>query len=140
MVTYQPDFDLDFQRGLVGENLVGTFLQALEGGRIEVKTDYRVAETGNVYVETWQYRLPDASDRKPSGINTSKAEFWAFASPDGQGFICVTSEALKNAIRDHEPREVRQSVSGPATNASIGRIVPIPTLLRAIGLYKEEQA
>lgn len=136
-MTYQPDFDLDFKRGMVGENLVGTFLQALEGGTIEVKTDYRIAETGNVYVETWQYRLPDESDIKQSGINTTKADFWVFASPSGEGFICISTEALKNAIRDHEPREVRQPLSSQATNASKGRLLPILTLLKSIGLYKE---
>lgn len=122
---------------MVGENLVGTFLQALEGGTIEVKTDYRIAETGNVYVETWQYRLPDESDIKQSGINTTKADFWVFASPSGEGFICISTEALKNAIRDHEPREVRQPLSSQATNASKGRLLPILTLLKSIGLYKE---
>lgn len=136
-MTYQPDFDLDFKRGMVGENLVGTFLQALEDGTIEVKTDYRIAETGNVYVETWQYRLPDESDIKQSGINTTKADFWVFASPSGEGFICISTEALKNAIRDHEPREVRQPLSSQATNASKGRLLPILTLLKSIGLYKE---
>ena len=136
-MTYQPDFDLDFKRGMVGENLVGTFLQALEGGTIEVKTDYRIAETGNVYVETWQYRLPDESDIKQSGINTTKADFWVFASPSGEGFICISTEALKNAIRDHEPREVRQPLASQATNASKGRLLPVLTLLKSIGLYKE---
>lgn len=135
-MTYEPDFDLDFTRGQVGENLVGTFLQALEGGTIEVKTDYRAAETGNVYVETWQYRKPGAVDKKQSGINTTKADYWVFASPDGNGFICITTEALKSAIRDDNCREVRQPVSGHTTNASVGRLVPIQTILRAIGMGK----
>lgn len=135
-MEYEPDFDLDFTRGRVGENLVGTFLQSLEGGTIEVKTDYRVAETGNVYVETWQYRLAGATDKRQSGINTTKADYWVFASPQGNGFICISTEALKSVIRDTNPREVRQPLSGQATNASIGRIVPVETLLRAIELYK----
>ena len=136
-MTYQPDFDIDFKRGMVGENLVGTFLQALEGGTIEVKTDYRIGETGNVYVETWQYRKPDESDIKQSGINTTKADYWVFASPSGEGFICIATTALKKALRDHETREVRQPYSSQATNASKGRLLPVQTLLRAIGLYKE---
>ena len=136
-MTYQPDFDIDFKRGMVGENLVGTFLQALEGGTIEVKTDYRIGETGNVYIETWQYRKPDESDIKQSGINTTKADFWVFASPSGEGFICIATTALKNALRSHETREVRQPYSSQATNASKGRLLPVQTLLSAIGLYKE---
>lgn len=55
MSLYQPDFDVDFRRGKVGEDLVGTFLEQLAGSTIEVKTDYRADMTGNVYVETWQH-------------------------------------------------------------------------------------
>lgn len=137
-MTYEPDFDIDFTRGKVGENLVGSFLEALEGGTIEVKTDYRVTETGNVYVETWQYRLPGATDKKPSGINTTKADYWVFASPTGDGFICIATTALRRLLRDTNPREVRQPVSGQNTNASIGRVVPVRDILRAIDLYKGE--
>ena len=138
-MSYEPDFDLDFTRGQVGENLVGSFLQALEGGTIEVKTDYRIGETGNVYVETWQYRRPCATDKKQSGINTTKADYWVFASPKGEGFICITTAALKQLIRETNPREVRQPISGEVTNASIGRIVPIKTILRYIELYEGEK-
>jgi hypothetical protein len=137
-MTYEPDFDLDFTRGQVGEKLVGSFLESLEGGTIEVKTDYRIAETGNVYVETWQYRLPGAVDKKQSGINTTKADYWVFASPQANGFICIATEALRSLLRDTNPREVRQPVSGVNTNASIGRLVPITSLLRAIEMYKGE--
>jgi hypothetical protein len=137
-VTYEPDFDLDFTRGQVGEKLVGSFLESLEGGTIEVKTDYRIAETGNVYVETWQYRLPGAVDKKQSGINTTKADYWVFASPQANGFICIATEALRSLLRDTNPREVRQPVSGVNTHASIGRLVPITSLLRAIEMYKGE--
>jgi hypothetical protein len=137
-LTYEPRFDLDFERGKVGENLVGTFLQALEGGRIEVKTDYRVTETGNLYIETWQYRQPDKSDIKPSGINTSEAEFWCFASPKGNGFLMVDAKTLKAVLRDTNPREVSQPKMSAHTMASVGRIVPIKDILIALGLHKIE--
>lgn len=51
-VGYEPKFAVDFTRGRVGEELVETFLADLQGKKIEVKTDYRINETGNVYVET----------------------------------------------------------------------------------------
>jgi hypothetical protein len=137
-MTYEPAFDLDFSRGQVGEKLTGTFLQALEGSRIEVKTDYRVWETGNVYVETWQYRLAGAIDKKPSGINTTTADYWVFASPTGRGFICIETDELKRIIRETNPREVKQPISNPESNASIGRIVPIKDILQAIQLYRGE--
>jgi hypothetical protein len=138
-MTYEPAFDLDFSRGQVGEKLTGSFLQSLEGSRIEVKTDYRVWETGNVYVETWQYRLAGAIDKKPSGINTTEADYWVFASPTGRGFICIETNALKELIRDTDPPEVRQPISNQESNASIGRIIPIKHILGKINLYKGEK-
>ena len=73
MSGYQPHFDTDLERGRVGENLLNTFLADLAGKKFEVKTDYRAWETGNFYIETWQYRQPDAIDKKPSGINITEA-------------------------------------------------------------------
>jgi hypothetical protein len=67
MGGYEPRFDVDFTRGRVGEDLVETFLADLVGKKIEIKTDYRINETGNVYLETWQYSEPDTSDKKQSG-------------------------------------------------------------------------
>jgi hypothetical protein len=136
---YEPRFDFDYARGKVGENLVGSFLEALQGGTIEVKTDYRVTETGNVYVETKQYKQPDKSDIKLSGINTTEADYWCFASPDGTGFIMVKTETLKQVIRNTKPREVSQPKFSALTSASTGRIVSIVEILKAIKLYKVEE-
>lgn len=134
---YEPRFDFDFQRGLVGENLVETFLGELQGKKIEVKTDYRVNETGNVYVETWQYSEPDESDKKQSGINVSESDYWCFASPTGDGFIMVKASVIKELIRDTNPREVRQPIASAKTKASIGRILPVADILARIGLFKK---
>lgn len=134
---YEPRFDFDFQRGLVGENLVETFLGELQGKKIEVKTDYRVNETGNVYVETWQYSEPDESDKKQSGINISESDYWCFASPTGEGFIMVKASVIKELIRETNPREVRQPIASAKTKASIGRILPVADILARIGLFKK---
>ena len=133
----QPHFDIDFARGRIGEELTETFLADLADKTIEVKTDYRINETGNIYVETWQYSLPDASDKRQSGINISKADYWCFASPTAEGFFMVKAEALKRFIRDNNPREVRQPISSEHTNASIGRLIPVKDLLASIGLSRE---
>lgn len=137
MGDYQPHFDHDYSRGQVGENLVDTFLSALSGSRIETKTDYRVTETGNVYVETWQYNNPDESDKRQSGINVTTADFWCFASPDASGFITISTKALKELIHETNPREVRQPISSDKTNASIGRIIPVVDILKKLKLYKD---
>lgn len=136
-MKYEPRFDVDFTRGRVGEELVETFLGDLVGKRVEVKTDYRIGETGNVYVETWQYSEPDASDKKQSGINVSEAEYWCFASPTGDGFLMVKASALKDFIREEDPKETRQPIASKETKASIGRLVSVADLLARIGLSKK---
>jgi hypothetical protein len=138
MGNYEPHFDLDFARGRIGEELAGTFLADLADKKIEVKTDYRVGETGNVYVETWQYSRPDESDKKQSGINITESEYFCFASPSVQGFIMIKTQALKEVIRDTNPREVRQPISNANSNASIGRVVPVVDILAKIGLARVE--
>ena len=137
-MTYQPDFDIDNRRGQIGEKLVGTFVEALANGTIEVKTDYGLQRTGNVYVETWQYRNPDESDKRQSGINTTKADFWAFASPDGVGFICIATETLKELIREKNPQIARQPISSTTTMASIGRLIKMSDLLEKMKMNKLE--
>jgi hypothetical protein len=133
----EPHFDIDFARGKVGEDLARTFLAALEGKKIEVKTDYRVTETGNVYVETWQYKKEDASDKRQSGINITQADYYCFASPDATGFIMIATDSLKEIIRDTNPREVRQSRLNPNTNASIGRLVKVADIMNKIRLWPD---
>ena len=138
MGGYEPRFDVDFTRGRIGEELVETFLGDLIGKKIEVKTDYRIGETGNVYVETWQYSKPDASDKKQSGINVSESDYYCFGSPTGDGFVMVKTSALKQFIRDTNPRETRQPIASKETKASIGRLVPLADLLCSIGLGRKE--
>jgi hypothetical protein len=138
MGQYEPRFDVDFTRGRVGEELVETFLADLIGKKVEVKTDYRIGETGNVYVETWQYSEADASDKKQSGINVSEAEYYCFGSPTGDGFVMVKTSVLKDFIKNTNPKETRQPIATNKTKASIGRLVPLADLLCSIGLSRKE--
>lgn len=129
----QPDFDHDFRRGKVGEDLVDTFLAALAGSTIETKTDSRVWETGNVYIETWQHR---GGERKQSGINISKADYWCFAAPSGNGFVMIKSDALKEVIRKTNPPKATQPIWNDSTMASEGRLVKMSDIIKKIGLGK----
>lgn len=97
MTGYQPDFDVDYRRGLVGEDLVGTFLEAVAGSTVEVKTDYRAWCTGNLYIETEQ-EIRD--EWRPSGISISKATFYSFAGPQGDGFLTIATERLKRLVTE----------------------------------------
>lgn len=139
MSNYEPHFDIDFTRGKVGENLLQTFLSDLQGKTIEVKTDYRVTETGNVYVETWQYHQPDCSDKKQSGINITQSDYYCFASPDATGFIMIKTESLKDLLRETNPTETRQPKINDKTNASIGRLVKVKDIMKKLKLWQDDK-
>ena len=89
MTKNEPHFDKDLARGLVGEDLLDTIFAEIDGKKIEVKTDYRTQETGNLYIETWSYRQYDESDKTVSGINITQSEWWAQASPDGDAVLII---------------------------------------------------
>jgi hypothetical protein len=131
---YQPHFDTDLERGKVGEDLLNTFLADLAGNKFEVKTDYRAWETGNFYIETWQYRKEDESDKRESGINVTQAEYWCFAGPNKNGFVMIKTEALKELLRETDYRVAKQPITNMNTSASYGRLVPVVDVLRKIGL------
>lgn len=61
------NFDIDLLRGLNGE------VEALDilTGHLEVKTDFKAHRTGNLAIEIESYG-------KPSGIQTSDANWWLF--------------------------------------------------------------
>ena len=48
---YEPRFDIDLRRGQVGEQQTLNVIDALQQGRVEVKTDYGSNMTGNLYIE-----------------------------------------------------------------------------------------
>tara|TARA_R100001463_G_scaffold115540_1_gene170750 strand:- start:184 stop:570 length:387 start_codon:yes stop_codon:yes gene_type:complete len=126
-MSYNPSFDIDFTRGVAGENLAKKFLF----GTHEVKTDYKTVQTGNFYIETWQQ--PNGKDWKPSGINTTEANFWVQASPIGTGGIFISTSALKELLREKQPPEAEQPVVNSETAASKGRLVKASDVMRKLG-------
>lgn len=87
------DFDLDLAVGHQGEELVQ---QLLTGGTtIEVKTDLRWKETGNLYIETvcWSH---NNENWYLSGLSSTKASYWAFVL-EGTTLL-VPTEVLKQVV------------------------------------------
>ena len=125
---YEPRFDFDVRRGKVGEDYVGTILEKISSGSIEVKTDYGANRTGNLYVE-YEQEGRDGNWR-PSGIATSEAEYWAFAFEDGVIFIKL--ERLKQICRDvyneDQHRNVGYRPGNENSNASRGVKLPVRRL------------
>jgi hypothetical protein len=130
---YAPDFDIDVKRGEVGEDLTASILGEID--TVEVKTDYRASETGNVYIEVWSYRLPDKSDLKASGLSTSKANWWSFVAPVGNGLVMIRTEDLRDLVRENYTRyKVLQPIANNKTSASIGVALPMKLITERIGL------
>jgi hypothetical protein len=127
-MNYQPHFDIDYQRGLIGENLVGTFLEALAGSRIEVKTDYRANETGNVYLETFQQSL--AGEWYKSGINVTEAEWFVYAGGSANGFLALRTERLVELALQAPRGEI--NINTRNTRATRGRLVPVASMVDMI--------
>ena len=126
-MTYEPNFDFDFQRGQVGENAYGEFLN----GRHEVKTDFQSHRTGNFYVEICQRGLW-ADQWKPSGIMVTQAEWWVQASPIGLGGIFLRTDLLREIVQDRSARDAEQKYVSDRTNASKGKLIRRDDVLRRL--------
>lgn len=99
------DFKNDLAYGLDGENLVSGFLDALQSGSFEVKSDrYR---NGRMVIETNQNprgRIDSNGERVwvESGINITTAKWWVYIySPNG-AFVVVDVQRLKNYLRSNK--------------------------------------
>ncbi len=125
------NWDLDLRAGELGESRVADLLSL---DTVEVKTDRRWKETGNIYIETECYYVSDNS-WKPSGVRVSKATHWAFVLEDS--VLIVPLHRLKEAVWE---------VGRPITcnippNPSRGYLVTPGQLLIYIkeSIVKEEQ-
>jgi hypothetical protein len=133
----QPHFDNDLQRGNVGEDLLDLFFSDGEDNSLfEVKTDYRISETGNIYVETHKYRKSDKSDVVPSGINVTKAKWWVQASPDGTAMLILKTEHLRKYIEFVQPPASAQPRANANSAASLGVLVPLKGLMKFSKMWK----
>lgn len=112
---YEPrfDFKVDLGYGHEGEANLLSFIASLNASKVEVKADrYR---NGRMVVETQQ--RPAGGDWKPSGINVTEAEWWAYRfAPDA--FTLVSVERLKGYLRANrdilEKRDLASGGDNPA--------------------------
>ena len=76
-------FDLDLRYGQSGEGIVEDLLLGTVQQTVEVKTDRRWQDTGNIFVETecWSIKKQEFV---PSGIMVSESEYYAFLLPVGE--------------------------------------------------------
>lgn len=88
------NWDLDLRAGLTGESRVADLLSI---DTVEIKTDRRWHETGNVYIETDCWYVGSQS-WEPSGIRISKATHWAFVLEDA--VLILPLDRLIKAVND----------------------------------------
>jgi|TARA_R100000479_G_scaffold174285_1_gene122200 hypothetical protein len=110
-MNYNSDFKYDLEIGKIGEEALGNLLS---DQKIEVKTDFHLADTNNLAVEY-------ASRGKYSGISTTEAEWFAFVEGNDQDtIILVKTERLKSLCKKSFARKV------PGGDNNTSRLVLIP--------------
>ena len=88
------DWDLDLRAGELGESKVADLLSL---DTVEVKTDRRWYETGNIYIETECY-YKNSQAWQPSGLTISKATHWAYVLEDS--VLIVPLFRMKEAVHE----------------------------------------
>jgi hypothetical protein len=86
------NWDLDLRAGEAGESYLADLLHA---DTIEVKTDRRWKDTGNIFIETECFQQ-STQKWEPSGISISKATHWAFVL--GNMVLIVSKNELSSAV------------------------------------------
>jgi hypothetical protein len=89
-----PAFDIDLNYGVKGETFVAQVF-GLDANLVEVKSDARYKETGNVYVETHCKKQGGWAD---SGINVTEAHVWVFVLGMNTGLVAVKTDTLRAAL------------------------------------------
>lgn len=115
-MKHNSDFKYDLQLGLKGENLVA---EILSNKKIEVKTDFKAKDTGNVFIEY-------ESRGSLSGISKTHAEWFCFVLSN-ENIIFVETTKLKNLCREY--LNTNRDIKGGDKNTSNGILLPIKQLI-----------
>ena len=122
------DFGDSLRYGQLGEKLLAVIAAAYiknGEGAVEVKTDRIVSTSQNVYIEF-------ESRGRPSGIATSKAEYWAFILGGDRYrrdvIIIIKRQRLQKICERFGNRRIR----GGDNDTSWGWNLPVATLLRPL--------
>jgi len=111
-------FTHDLQIGNEYESDLAAILRST-GDKIEVKADFRAAETGNVFIE---FSQPSG----PSGLATTHAEWWAIYVVGAYTWLIVGTHRLKELCRIAYQEE--HTANGGDGNRFKGVLLPISWL------------
>lgn len=118
-MIHSNDFKYDLK---VGQQFENELEDVLNNKKLEVKTDFRALETGNIFVE-YQSR------GKPSGLQTSQSDYYVFILSKDY-FIFISTDVLKGVLR--EVYNERGYVMGGDSNTSHGVLVPVKRLIELV--------
>lgn len=95
-----PNFLKDLQHGEKGEQIVRDFLNDVNSGAIEIKTDrYR---NGKIAIETHQN--PRRKGWKESGLKVTTAKWWVYQYHLDGAFTMIKTERLIRYLKAHPNR------------------------------------
>jgi hypothetical protein len=102
---------------------------------LEVKTERK--HTGNLFIETWSNKTPDAEWRRDGWILTLSTDLIAFAFLDVEAFYLIDFRALRDWCLDgamylYPERSPAASLEGRQKNHTIGHIVPVREVAKAL--------
>ena len=132
-IGYEPRFDfaVDMVYGKAGEAELVEFFDAVQGSKVEVKSDrYR---NGRMAVETQQ--KPLGREWQDSGINITTAEWWAYRLAPG-AFILVSVPRLKKYLRANRDILQKRNFAAGSDNPSRGFVL-MPEQIQSLLADKE---
>ena len=115
-MKHNSNFEYDLHLGVLGEKLVKGIFKNPD--KVEVKTDFKAKDTGNVFVEY-------ESRGKLSGISTTKAEWYCFVLSN-ENVIFLKTKKLKELCK----KKGLERKSGGDKNTSKGILLPIKQLIK----------
>ena len=120
--------------GKAGEAELVEFFDAVQGSKVEVKSDrYR---NGRMAVETQQ--KPAGREWQDSGINITTAEWWAYRLAPG-AFILVSVSRLKKYLRANRDILQKRDFAAGSDNPSRGFVL-MPEQIQSLLADKEYDA
>lgn len=124
---YEPRFDIDYERDRQGELFVHDIIRLLQTESVEVKTDERAKDTGNVYVE---YECLRGGEYVKSGLATTDADAWVFVLEKGDLAVFVSTLMLRELAREaYKKGRLRECVRG--SHPTRGVVIPLAELVSA---------
>lgn len=119
-MIHNNDFKFDLEFGVLnGETW---FHELVSNKKIEVKSDRKTAETGNVYIEYW-------SRGKSSGISTTQADYYVYKVAEDTAVLISTEQLKKKLKQLVEQDKARMDIKGGDNNTSRGILCKLNDLI-----------